>query len=293
MLGFVNFIRKGFRLGFKKTLGKITQPINSYTRFPEYFLMEQALQEHTAAKVRSKGMKILDVGSPKIFGLYLAYSMAVHVDLTDISRLNLDEYQLLWENIQKNAKGMASFRLQDARALSYESEQFDVVYSMSVVEHVEGEEGDVRAIREMIRVLKPGGLLILSVPFGNRYVEQWRRGFMGAAQELGDDELYFFQRIYDRPSIEKRIKDSINDMRICEQWTVWRTDRLPAQLFAQLREIGGLLGFVNPWLSLWLNRSSADILETVPCCYGTIHSRTDCYGDVVLALQKASDKFFR
>lgn len=286
MLGFVNLIRNGFRIGFKKTVGKITQPINSYTRFPEYFLMEQALQQHIAANGKLNDLRILDVGSPKTFGLYLAYNMRAYIEMTDISGLNLDDYKVLWENIKKNAKGAACFSPQDARALSYESAQFDVTYAMSVVEHVEGQEGDVRAIREMIRVLKPGGLLILSVPFGNRYFEQWRRGFAGAVQDLGDNNLYFFQRIYDSRALDKRITKSFNDMRVCGQWTIWRTRHLPGQCLAQLRTVGSLLGFVNPWLSVWLNRCSGRILQTIPCCYGAIHSRSDYYGDVVLCAVK-------
>ena len=62
-----------------------------------------------------------------------------------------------------------------------------------------------RAMCEFIRVLKPGGLLVVSVPFGNRFVEQQRVGFAGAARRTGDQEHYFFQRIYDRGAFESRI----------------------------------------------------------------------------------------
>ena len=50
----------------------------------------------------------------------------------------------------------------DARELRYESDSFDAIFSSSSLEHF-GDRGDVmRAVAEMHRVLRPGGLLCLS-----------------------------------------------------------------------------------------------------------------------------------
>jgi len=46
-------------------------------------------------------------------------------------------------------------------AMAYPAEQFDVVVSADVLEHV---PDDRRAMREMVRVLRPGGLLVAAVP---------------------------------------------------------------------------------------------------------------------------------
>ena len=112
--------------------------------------------------------------------------------LTDISELNVDEYQVMWRALHSRARGSAVFSLQDVRSLHFDAAAFDVVYSMSVIEHVEGESGDSTAMREMVRVLKPGGLLVVSVPFGRTYAEQHRVGFAGAARKTGDHGTYFF-----------------------------------------------------------------------------------------------------
>src|ERR1700731_448243 len=101
--GIANVLRNGLRLGFKKTVGKITQPINSYSRFPEYALMEQAIFTRLNMLSGSKPPKVLDVGSPKCFGLYLASSMKAELDLTDISPLNVNEYQIMWEAVRGGA----------------------------------------------------------------------------------------------------------------------------------------------------------------------------------------------
>ena len=48
-----------------------------------------------------------------------------------------------------------------AENLPYEDESFDVVYSSHVLEHVNSEK---KALEEMKRVLKPGGVLIIGMP---------------------------------------------------------------------------------------------------------------------------------
>src|ERR1051325_12248929 len=46
--GFANLFTNWFQLGFKKTAGKIMQPINSYTRFPEYYWFDAAISSYLA-----------------------------------------------------------------------------------------------------------------------------------------------------------------------------------------------------------------------------------------------------
>lgn len=57
----------------------------------------------------------------------------------------------------------------DVRAKPLRAESVDAVMSLGVVEH--DEAGPQAALREVHRVLKPGGLLILAVPYDN----PWRR----------------------------------------------------------------------------------------------------------------------
>jgi SAM-dependent methyltransferase len=289
-IGLANLMRNGFRLGLKKTLGKIAQPINSYTRFPEYALMDEAIRHFLQGRKGSEIPRALDVGSPKCFGLYLASKMYLEVELTDLSPLNVDEYKIIWEAIRKRAKGLCSFSIQDARALRYEANQFDAVYSMSVVEHIEGKAGDSEAINEMARVIKPGGLLLLSVPFGEKYVEQLRKGFVHAIEKTNDESLYFFQRIYDRSALEKRILSALTGLRARSAWTIWRKSNLPVRVFQRLGEnLQGLFGFLNPWLSFWSNRCEAGIVQGSPGSYGQIHSSYDVCGDVVLIAEKGAN----
>jgi len=171
--GLSSFMRNGFTPGFRVAASAVLQPINSYTRFPEYHFMEREV----AALVEERGagsppLRVLDVGSPKLFGFILASRYDIDLTTTDISPLNLDPYLPLWRPLHRRARGRVRFELRDARRLSDPDGSCDIVYAMSVLEHVEGPAGDTAAVREMVRVLKPGGRLAVSVPFGPVFQEQ-------------------------------------------------------------------------------------------------------------------------
>jgi SAM-dependent methyltransferase len=286
-LGFTNFVRNGFRLGLKKTVGKITQPINSYTRFAEYRQMEAAIHPWISSNA-DKTPVILDLGSPKPFGLYLAYNYEVSVHLTDISRANIDEYRTMWKPWEARAKGRVLFLRLDGRNLPYADDAFDIVYSMSVVEHIEGPCGDTRAVAEMWRVLRPGGILAISVPFGLTYIEQAIRGIRGAAERVRDKKLYFFQRIYDLPNLRKRLLEPLLPAAseiVC--FTLTRARPQLHRVWGKLPDNArGLLGWVNPVLSLLLNRVKAGLHPCPSGAYSEVHKASDLYCDALVAAVK-------
>lgn len=285
-MGAANFFRNGLRLGAKKTFGKVLQPINSYTRFPEYYFLGRDIERHLQGFAPESSARVLDVGSPKCFGLYLASHFNVQIHLTDVHRPAVDEALILWEGIAKGARGKAVFSVQDARKLEYPAEHFDIVYSMSVIEHVEGEAGDSESVREMLRVLKPGGLLLVTVPLGGEYVEQDRIGFQGAAVETGRRERFFFQRVYTAGAAQKRIIDAAAKADLRSLVTVSRRTGLISSLYGRLGPgLRGALGFLNPILSLALNDSGQGFLP-VAGHYGDLHSPRDIYGDLILACEK-------
>ena len=281
-----NALRNGLRLGPKKTLGKILQPINSYTRFPEYHFIGTHVEQYVLHFDPRNRVKILDVGSPKCFGLYLAYHCDVEIHLTDIDPPSVEEAEVLWNAIKNRARGKAIFSLLDVREPKYLEGEFDVVYSMSVIEHVEGMTGDSEGIRGTLRVLKPGGLLLVTAPIGQKYMEQDRIGFQGAARNTGDRNRYFFQRIYTPLMVEERIISAAPNARLRKAVTVWRKMNMVSKLYRHLgTDLRGLLGCFNPVLSAAVNHSQEGILAT-PGDYGELHSASDIYGDVMLAWEK-------
>jgi SAM-dependent methyltransferase len=53
----------------------------------------------------------------------------------------------------------------DGRSSAFRNDSFDIVYSLSSIEHFGGFEGAGQTVREMARVLKPGGVLALATEY--------------------------------------------------------------------------------------------------------------------------------
>jgi SAM-dependent methyltransferase len=286
-VGLSNLAHNGMALGVRKTIGKILQPVTAYLRFPQHRFIAEKIERHLSS-VPGTRARILDVGSPKLLGLYLAKRYPVELQLTDISYRNIDEYQFLWNSIKDRARGSAAFSLEDARALPYPSTTFDVAYSMSVVEHVEGERGDSTSVSELIRVLKPGGLLLLTVPFGTHYVEQQRVGLTSTWEKSGDDRRHFFQRIYNQTACKTRLLTDNDQLQNVSLTTVYHRFPLFASWWGRLGvNIRGILGFTNPWLSAIVSASCEGFCAKAGGRYGPLSQNGDVYGHLMLAATRA------
>lgn len=60
-------------------------------------------------------------------------------------------------------------RYGDIRALPFEDDSFDVYLSFGVLEHLESSDDLAKSIREMHRILRPGGLAFVSIPYLNAH----------------------------------------------------------------------------------------------------------------------------
>lgn len=76
---------------------------------------------------------------------------------TDVTGIDISEAAI--ELAQ--ARGVPHVSVMDGTALTFGSARFDVVIASDVLEHIEDE---ARALREWVRVLKPGGQLLVFVP---------------------------------------------------------------------------------------------------------------------------------
>ncbi len=122
---------------------------------------------YTLARLpQREGLAILDISSPKILAFYIAQKYGHKVVAIDI----WEEEIAFWKKILKltglprRITGNVSLAIADATCLSYDDESFDFVYSISVIEHID-DFGDTRALQEISRVLKKGGIAVVTVPF--------------------------------------------------------------------------------------------------------------------------------
>ena len=111
-----------------------------------------------AAGVKS-GDRVLDVGcGPGYFARMLAEAVGL-----DGSVVGIDAAPEMIEYAGRKARRLANCTFQPgaAEALAYPDSSFDVVVSSLMMHHVP-EELRLQAVREMWRVLRPGGTLLLS-----------------------------------------------------------------------------------------------------------------------------------
>ena len=88
----------------------------------------------------------------------------------------------------------------DVRAIPFQDDSFDAIYSMGTIEHFDETE---RAIEEMARVLKPGGRAIVGVP--NRHDPFLRPLFATALQAVGLYG-YGYEKSYSRRALRRMLE---------------------------------------------------------------------------------------
>jgi SAM-dependent methyltransferase len=98
-----------------------------------------------------KPLRILDVGCGT--GINLKYLQ----DLGDAYGLDISKDALKFSR----SRGLPSLICGSADKLPFKDGRFDLVLALDVIEHI---DEDIFAVRELCRVLKPGGHLIITVP---------------------------------------------------------------------------------------------------------------------------------
>jgi len=124
----------------------------------------------------------------------------------------------------------------DGRQLPFSAASFDAFTALSSLEHVEGEAGDREALQEAARLLRPGGIGAITVPF--------RR--TGSLAELGSD-LQLYQRHYSAETLcasllgPSGLQETAR-LYFGEQWPFYhRLRQLPALLRNALRPLNPLM----------------------------------------------------
>jgi SAM-dependent methyltransferase len=180
----------------------------------------------------------LDVSSPKLLPSLLQSEGKGRWHAID--RFDLEIHR--WKHIDP----MLSLEVCDARRLPFADQSFDHALTISVLEHIPG-DGDKRALRELFRVLRPGGILHLTTNVASKprtlYCEEpvW-----GAASAEPDGRI-FFERHYSPAEITRLLQDPWE--RLAEEWAIERKGWIH-DLFTGFRPLsylaGGLLRFLCP-----------------------------------------------
>ena len=196
---------------------------------------------HTLRELEaSPGERVLDLASPKLAAVALARSGA---KVTSVDQL--DREVSTWSELAGAEPGV-HFEHGDGRDLQFSDGSFDHAYSISVLEHIPG-EGDELALRELARVVRPPGRVVLTMPYSDSYREDWRDSpvYGDAGREAGT-ESHFFERWYDQHRLD-RLLGSAPDLRRVRQSVVSlqpNLHRLYTRCFPWLIPLGPLFGLV-------------------------------------------------
>ncbi|WP_341528886.1 class I SAM-dependent methyltransferase [Nostoc sp. UHCC 0302] len=143
---------------------------------------------------------ILDISSPKLLPLYLAVSGYQKLTISDLLDYFVEDFKSFSQEFTISPK----LDVFDATNIPYDDRTFDRVFSVSVFEHIP-DFGDIDAVREVARVLKPRGIFVLTLPASKNYMEEWviNHNFYWPGYTR-DDGSVFYQRRYNEQSIRER-----------------------------------------------------------------------------------------
>jgi SAM-dependent methyltransferase len=179
-----DLIRFNARRGFSAWMMGI-----DYFRCMEYTWALYFLSQKT-------GETILDLGSgASLFPYYLAFR-GDSVVCTDLHYEQLKRDYDYWSKslgLSDDVCTRISLQQEDAIKLTFDDEKFFRISCISVIEHIP-DDGDIMAVKEISRVLAPGGKLVITFPYG-----KWgeKRSFLHGTT--------FYQKTYDEKAIEERL----------------------------------------------------------------------------------------
>ena len=193
MLVGLRTIRKEPVLGFKR----LALPV-SYWRSREFAYVWRQISLAAPAKV-------FDLGSPKDLAVMLARHRGYQVVASDIlpDAIALSERYASAQGLAGDGAGRVRSVVQDGRSLTFPDDSFDAAFSVSVLEHIP-DRGDSFAIQELIRVVRPGGLVVVTVPYDLAYRETFLDGSVYERAQRGHEPV-FFERHYDSSALAQRL----------------------------------------------------------------------------------------
>ncbi len=186
-------------------------------------------------------LRILDIGTGiGLLPLMLAEDGAKQLVGIDISPEMLQQAEYMRLSRASDAAARVTFRLAPGHALPFREEQFDAVTCRLVLNHVRRPE---RIIKELMRVLRPGGVLILAELLGvdnsvkratQNAIEERRNPAHVAAR--GAEQ---YNKILTDAGLQIDAKETMNFERELEEWlAIYSADRADVAVVREMIEAG-------------------------------------------------------
>lgn len=158
-------------------------------------------------KYLSDGDKVLDAGCANGYTtVQLASKKDIRVTGIDYSREMIVQARSALAGLKKDVAGRIDFKLSDITDLKERDETYDKVIVVRVLINLHNWSSQLKGLRECIRVLKPGGTLLLS----EATLQGWRRlNKLRREWGLADIPMPWFNRYLDQGQVIKAVSPSL------------------------------------------------------------------------------------
>lgn len=205
--------RFGRRLGLELLLER--HPVGATYLLHPIDIVRYFEFEFARAALPARPGRCLDVASPRLFSLFVAR----HHPASTIEIINPDTADATMTRSIAAALRLPNVDVRNVAVESLEpSPRLDCVWTLSVLEHVAGEGGDTAAVAALHALLNPGGELLVSLPVARSFRVERRGEDVYGTRPPEEDGQFFFQRVYDEQSIQRRILDAAPWQRVRIRW---------------------------------------------------------------------------
>jgi SAM-dependent methyltransferase len=173
----------------------VKDPFHQWSRQWEYpFVYSKIINK---LEVHNTPLKILDAGSGITFFPYFLKSQFPSFDIIcgDVD-LSINR---IYDQVNKSNNNKIKFMNMDLGFIPFENECLDIVYSISVIEHI---DNYLRIIDEFYRIIKPGGKLIITFDIS---LDGEAGLSPGQSEELVDYTFSRFQHSAERSSMHDQL----------------------------------------------------------------------------------------
>lgn len=175
----------------------------SCVRYFEYTFADEVIKQYDGFQGE---IQVLDISSPRLWPFWLGEKCDARVTMVNPDRNDLAASRRSVRFLKQPERITLADDV-DTTDLPFLVDSFDLTTSISVIEHING-DGDSKMMSEIARVTRSGGLAVVTFPVKPMFENEYRKTDPYGTQESARDRGFFFQRFYDRQSIQARIVQS-------------------------------------------------------------------------------------
>ena len=176
-----------------------------YRHSPYYLARKSIVDWDLLNTIDISGKRVLNVGCFEPIDELIWAGLVRQWVAIDLSPASIDvARKIVKRELSAPLARRVQFKVMDAQSLKFPDNSFDAAVSFSVIDHIPDPDVRRRAIREMARVVRPHGHVIVTVPnwWGYFHIMHLRNERRGLKTDVG------FQYFYSPRELKRELKDA-------------------------------------------------------------------------------------